>query len=568
MNKKVFTGLVILMGISILGIIAVQLVWMNNALKVKNELFERGVSDALNKTVVHLEKLHSVNVVNDMMFNDSSYWMGNNRKRVTLRHFSEDSTSVRNPITIIREKEPGKKSASFEFVIKADNPEKGSMHYEYNTDNNEIICDSDVIIVGRNINPGGKVVFMADTLYGDVDSLFTISLHMIDSLETNLDSISMVAPDFSKKVKIRANQLKSVATQVVTEVVSWDAFYVDHQLIDQILGKALKENNITINYKYGVLRDSLITERSENADSLKLIKSGFKATLYPSNIFEKNLQLSVYFPGQDNFIYKSVNWLLMASFIFSMIILVTFAMSIFYILRQKKISEMKSDFINNMTHEFKTPIATISVAADSITNKKVMENPEQLRYFAGMIKKENTRMNRQVEDILTIARLDKKEFEFKWEPIDVHDLINDAIQGISIQVEKKSGKFETGLKAENPVVTTDKFHCTNLIYNLLDNAIKYSVDAPFIEVFTQNTVKGVIIKIRDHGIGMTKAVQSHIFERFYRQSSGNIHNVKGFGLGLSYVKAVVEANRGKITVQSEPGKGSEFSVFLPFMREE
>jgi two-component system phosphate regulon sensor histidine kinase PhoR len=249
-----------------------------------------------------------------------------------------------------------------------------------------------------------------------------------------------------------------------------------------------------------------------------------------------------------------------------MIILLTFAASIFYILKQKKISEMKSDFINNMTHEFKTPIATISVATDSIINDKVISNPDQVRFFTGMIKKENTRMNRQVEDILTIARLDKKEFEFRWEPVDVHELIEEAVQSILIQVDKRGGQIELNLKAANPVATTDRVHCTNLIYNLLDNANKYSADTPQISVSTKNHSKGIILSVEDKGIGMSKSVQSKIFERFYRQTSGNIHNVKGFGLGLSYVKAVVEANHGTISVHSEPGKGSRFEVFLPFLR--
>jgi two-component system phosphate regulon sensor histidine kinase PhoR len=228
---------------------------------------------------------------------------------------------------------------------------------------------------------------------------------------------------------------------------------------------------------------------------------------------------------------------------------------------------MKSDFINNMTHEFKTPIATISVATDSITNEKVVNDPEKIRYFAGMIKKENNRMNQQVEDILTIARLDRKDFEFVWEATDVHELIKDAMQGIILQVEKRAGKIDLELNAVNPTVTTDHIHCTNVIYNLLDNAMKYSVEAPVLKITTINKTKGVLVSVEDNGIGMTKAVQSKIFERFYRQTSGNIHNVKGFGLGLNYVKAVLEANCGTISVQSEPGKGSRFEVFLPFVRE-
>ena len=175
-------------------------------------------------------------------------------------------------------------------------------------------------------------------------------------------------------------------------------------------------------------------------------------------------------------------------------------------------------------------------------------------------------MNLQVEDILTIARLDKKEFEFTWEAIDIHELIQDAIQGIMLQIEKREGKIETRLNAKNPVVTTDKIHCTNIIYNLLDNANKYSPDAPDIKITTESKTKGVLISVEDKGIGMSKTVQGKIFERFDRQTSGNIHKVKGFGLGLSYVKAVVEANHGTISVQSEPGKGSRFDLFIPYAK--
>ena len=164
--------------------------------------------------------------------------------------------------------------------------------------------------------------------------------------------------------------------------------------------------------------------------------------MFPNDIFQKNIKLSVYFPEKESFIYKTINWLLLISLIFSVIVLVTFAVSIYFILKQKKISEMKSDFINNMTHEFKTPIATISVAADSISNQKVIENPERIRYFIGMIKKENLRMNRQVEDILTIARLDKKEFEFNWEAFNLHEVIENAMQSIVLQVEKKGGTID------------------------------------------------------------------------------------------------------------------------------
>lgn len=359
-----------------------------------------------------------------------------------------------------------------------------------------------------------------------------------------------------------------MASQVVTEISEWDVDRIDNELINDVLTEELQNRNIPIPFEFGILKDSIFISKNETVtDSVKLSHTEFQVNLYPNDIFQKNIRLALWFPGRESYIYRSLNWLLIASFLFSLIILATFGLSVFYILRQKKVSEMKSDFINNMTHEFKTPIATISVATDSILNEKVVTDPEKIRYFAGMIKKENNRMNRQVEDILTISRLDQKDFEFRWEIVDVHELIKDAVNGIWIQCEKREGKIQLELKAENSEIITDKIHGTNVFYNLLDNAIKYSVNPPDIKITTTKNNRGVLVAVEDKGIGMTKGVQSKIFERFYRQTTGNIHNVKGFGLGLNYVKAVLEANRGNITVQSEPGKGSRFEVFLPFVRE-
>ncbi len=566
MNRKRFIGLVILMGISLLGIIGVQLIWMRNALKVKNELFERGVTRALITTVEQLDRMHNMGVVNELMFSESA---GRSPHPASGAHvFSGFPDSLkRNPVTIIRQTRPGNRKTTIGFSMNTDSSENGMIQYEYESVHSVFADDSNLLVLHNPPDTVGDLIWFRDTLQGDVDSLITLSVERIDSLETDLDTLFEVAPDFSKSIKVKTKKLKNIASRVVTEVVSWDAFEADPQRINETLKKALAEQQIPIAYEFGVLRDSIPVEQSESADSLLLVHSPFQASLYPSNLFARNLILSVYFPRQESFIFRSVNWLLILSFVFSLIILLTFALSIHYILRQKKISEMKSDFINNMTHEFKTPIATISLAADSATNEKVIGDPERVRYFLGMIKKENTRMNRQVEDILTIARLDKKEFDFAWEPVDLHALINRVIEGISLQVEKRSGKIQTFLEASHSVVMTDKTHGANIIYNLLDNAIKYSVDPPEITLTTKESAKGVTLCVRDQGMGMTKAVQGKIFEKFYRLSGGNIHNVKGFGLGLSYVKAVVEANQGNISVQSEPGKGSIFCVFLPYIRE-
>lgn len=578
MNKKWFTGIVILMGISILGIIAVQLVWMNNAIRIKNELFSRSVSDAMNNTVRRLEDIHNFGVVNRMVFHDSIHWAGISHA-VTFtgdkipppppppvkRNF-DSAIHISTPRQMVRRMKPGGKNSRIQIKVDGDKRNgQSSFTYHIKSDSAD---NRDVVIIRQDeVNSNDVFVTNNDKVITNIDSLYNISVVKIDSMLTTLDTINFVMPDLSRRAQMKAVKLKSMANQVVTEIAEWDINSINDTLIKRVLNEELQNRKIPIGFEFGILKDSILVSSQSGSDTLKLKSSGFMVNLYPNNIFQKNIKLALWFPGRDGFIYRSLNWLLLASFLFSLIILVTFGLSVFYILRQKKISEMKSDFINNMTHEFKTPIATISVAADSMNNERVIGDPEKIRYFAGMIKKENNRMNRQVEDILTIARLDKKDFEFNWETVDVHDIISDAMQGIAIQIEKRGGKTELDFKANNPVVTTDKIHGTNVFYNLIDNAIKYSVDAPEIKITTTNKKNGVIISVIDNGIGMSKAVQARIFERFYRQTSGNIHNVKGFGLGLNYVKAVIEANHGTISVQSEPGKGSRFEVFLPFVRD-
>ncbi|HSH19542.1 MAG TPA: HAMP domain-containing sensor histidine kinase [Draconibacterium sp.] len=575
MNRKFFAGLIILMGISILGIIAVQLVWMNNAIRVKNELFNRSVNEALNNTVNKLENIHNFGVVNEMIFNvDSLHWAAEMDEDINVELIAPPANIIHNKypkgkspkqVQIIRQRKRGDKNSQIEIKVDSKKNNPGTFSYRIST---ELESDSNVFFLDDEPSSDNEVYILhTDTIISDADSLYKISMVKIDSMITTLDTFQFFQPDISHRAQIKAGRLKSLANQVVTEIREWDVHNIDEDQVQKVLEEELLNRNIPIGFKYAILQDSLIINKQAVVDSLELQLTKYKVNLYPNDIFQKNLKLALWFPDRESFIYRSLNWLMMTSFLFSLIILVTFGLSVFYILRQKKISEMKSDFINNMTHEFKTPIATISVATDSITNEKVVSDPNKIRYFAGMIKKENLRMNRQVEDILTIARLDRKDFEFVWEAVDVHELINDAVQGIQIQVEKREGNIKLELQAANAVITTDKIHGTNVIYNLLDNAIKYSVDSPEIKITTSNKPKGVLISVEDKGIGMSKSVQGKIFERFYRQTTGNIHNVKGFGLGLNYVKAVLEANLGTITVQSEPGKGSRFDVFLPFVRE-
>lgn len=553
MNKKIFAVLIALMGISIFGIVIVQLVWMNNAIRVKNELFDRNVNEALTSTTSRLENMQDFRMMNHFMPGDSLH---NGKFDLMIPPPPSPPDQGRHTKRIVIPKVPGNPTShQIEMMIRAAKKHPG-FQYHFSTKGDSSKNREEEIIV---IN--------TDSLGKHQDLVSAKGLHQFDTLSLQLKNLKGSNGQLRQRFEVRTRKLKRMADKVVDEIATWDENLPPIDQINDILKKELENRNIPIAFKCGIINDSLISRKSEKADSLLLAKSKYQANLFPNDIIQKNFRLSVYFPQKDSFIYKTLNWLLLISLVFSIIVVVTFAFSIYFILKQKKISEMKSDFINNMTHEFKTPIATISVAADSIVNQKIIENPERIRYYVEMIKKENIRMNQQVEDILTIARLDKKDFEFKWEAVNLHEVIEDALQSIVLQVEKKGGTIITDLMALNPVATSDASHFANLLYNLLDNANKYSTDAPEIKISTRNTSKGVLIVVEDKGIGMTRTVQSRIFERFYRQTSGNIHNVKGFGLGLSYVKAVVEANRGSISVHSEPGKGSRFEVMIPFVRE-
>lgn len=279
-----------------------------------------------------------------------------------------------------------------------------------------------------------------------------------------------------------------------------------------------------------------------------------------------NETLNIYIVEPENYFKNHLATLLLFAAFFTSIIITAFVLTIRTMLSQKKLSEIKSDFINNMTHEFKTPIATIQLASDALNNEKVIANQDQIRYYSGIIKEENRRMNKQVEKILQAAQLERDEIKLQLKKIDVHQIIAKVAEHTKLQMEEIGAEFETQLQAQSTFINADEVHFTNIIYNLIDNAIKYSKDNPLIRVSTLNNGNQIQIRIQDNGIGMDKDTQGHIFEKFFRAHTGNIHNVKGFGLGLTYVKNIVEAHRGKIEVQSEPGLGSTFTLFFQTTR--
>jgi two-component system phosphate regulon sensor histidine kinase PhoR len=542
MNRKKFTGLIIMMLLSIIGIIWVQIVWIRNAVGIQNDGFNNRVSLSLINAASAIESSRRINFFNNFMPADP----------IT---FGDSSSDVTGYLSIgSYSSAPGNK---FRFSITNQSVTGGSdtgkvttVNKSYTITNDaSMVSDSDTYIVS-DPDKSGKMN----------------SIRKGDDINTNSRAVYVKQNEFLNWVKKRSSEFQNMSDQMINEIYQWEkTLELDNNEIDYTLKQTLAYTGIQTPYEYAIIKNGVVQKGTYNKSQKNdFLKSRYKVRLFPDNIIRQDLILSVIFPERTNYVLGSMVWILGGSMLFSFFILATFALSLYFIIRQKKISEMKSDFINNMTHEFKTPIATISLAADTITNSKVINDETSIRHFIGMIKKENNRMNKKVETILQIASLDKKEIEFRYENVSMHTIIEHAVETIEIQVHQRKGKININLNAEEPFIYGDSEHLTNLVNNLLDNAIKYSPELPEITITTKNSEKGIILSVEDKGIGMTKAVQTKIFERFYRQSSGNVHDVKGFGLGLNYARSIIEAHKGSISVFSEPGKGSRFEIFLPF----
>lgn len=345
--------------------------------------------------------------------------------------------------------------------------------------------------------------------------------------------------------------------------------------IESAIRKALDKNYLTgVDFEYAITDFSLDGEEitSDNfakhyMDSSNNLRQLIQLVPPSGSMFEnlaREEYLTLIVSNEKTVVLREIRWFILGAVIFTLIIFTAFFITLRTLLRQKKLSEIKSDFINNMTHEFKTPLATISLAVDALRNEKVIGDKEKSIYFTNIIKEENIRMNKQVETILKAALLDKQEVELNLKLLSAHDLIQTALNNIELQVAEKNGKLEVDFNAQDDKVFVDEVHFTNLINNLLENAVKYSKeDQLYIHLSTANSGKVIRIIIEDHGIGMNKETLNRIFEKFYRAHTGNVHNVKGFGLGLSYVKTMVEAHDGTIKAESTPGKGSIFTVSIP-----
>lgn len=337
---------------------------------------------------------------------------------------------------------------------------------------------------------------------------------------------------------------------------------VDIEFIDSVFVRELRIRGVQSHPQLALLKpDSALT--NVRSEEFNLIDKEYTIPIFYDKDDRPQFLITTYFPDKQLSILGPIIPIVMLTIIFTLIIVSVFSLAIYYMQHQRKISEVKTDFINNMTHEFKTPIATINIASDALKNEKVINDNEKIKYYADLIKQENKRMNSQVEMVLRMAKLERNQMDINPQEVDLNDLVKKSVATMRFIVDNRNGTIFEDYQASRSIVEGDPFHLENTINNILDNARKYSKDQPKIFVKTYNEDGFVIVEVKDEGIGMSKSVLKKIFEQFYREETGNVHNVKGHGLGLAYVRKITELHKGRVYAESELGKGSTFYIKLP-----
>ena len=521
MNKNTIWIVVTLMAIALVGLSWFQLYWMNNVIQLSNERFEKDALASMYQVAQRLER-------NEMAL-------------VAANSFAFFGSTTTN----------GRDTAEVNFtydLIEIDDSSKARFDFKTNSNSN-------VKIVIRTDSSQEIHEFVNDT------SFTLAEVQVIASVGDN-DAVAKETID-------RLHNKRKVLNKVVEEMMFHEIGQpqrVHPDVIDSLLKVEFNNHGIHLKFEFGIYdsqdKDFRIIKTSNKE---KLQESTLRASLFPNDILGNPLSLMVNFPEKNQFLFNQVWASLLISVVFILMIIGTFSYVVYKIIHQKKVSDLKNDFINNMTHEFKTPIATVSLATEALQEEKVYSSRETMLRYVGVIQQESKRLGSQVEKVLQLASMEKDNLSLNMRRTDLNLLVQSAVERAKFQVEEKKGSLKIDLLTENVNVMADETHFSNAIFNLLDNAIKYSQDTPEISLELTVINKKVVISVKDEGIGLSKDQQQHIFDKFYRVPTGNLHDVKGFGLGLNYVSYIVEAHNGEIKVESQPNKGSNFRIILPLI---
>ena len=527
MNKLFFRLLVMLMSLSLIGIILVQVFWFDTSFKNNDEQFKFHVKQVIGNVAEKLQNREAYH-----------YYDKYHKAKVSVGKTSQKEDVLQ-----------------FYWVQK-------------NIKTNQtIVYTNSINAEGYNINPSFSNNSKEDDLkFRSFSSKRTTEIFNNNAVDNSGLQKSLI-PDFrsekSGNLDILDNAEFEISYKDMASVTPIDE-RVSNDVLSKLIKKDLEEYGVKTKFEFAIYSNGIETKVKSN--NFKYDKEAtYSIPVFTDNEGNEKYKLLVTFPHKKKYLLSELVSITILSILFTLIIIIAYTSALNQLIRQKQISEIKTDFINNMTHEFKTPIATINLALDAIRNPKIIDDKEKVFKYLDMIREENKRMHAQVENVLRISKLEKKELNIIKESTDIEEIINDAIEHVNLILEDRNGSVNLHFGALRKTVLLNDVHFTNVIVNILENAIKYTPDIPEIEVYTENIKDMVIIKIKDNGVGMSKIAQKRIFEKFYREHTGDIHNVKGHGLGLSYVKRIVEDHNSEIFVESEKGKGSTFIIKAPLI---
>ncbi|WP_121665567.1 sensor histidine kinase [Mesonia aquimarina] len=522
MNKKLFLLLILLMSLSLIGIIFVQGYWIKNTVESNEEQFSFNAKQILINVADQIEKQEI-----------DKYYV----QYATLADSSKPTSARLSELFQIKQDQLTNETFFYSNSILQEDYKLNSSFLSGNKDSIDFkkITNKEVKVtrILRNDQPDAPNNLSAEEKFQRISRLEEEEKYLL------LDAIKEKAADLPIYKRIDTTSIKTL---------------IDAQL---------SARDIKSDYEYGIYSDFLATKVKSEDFELKNT-----ATTYGIPIFESpttNYKLYINFKDKKKEVLSSIALMALLSIVFTLIIVVAYSSALSQLIKQRQISQIKTDFINNMTHEFKTPIATINLALDSVKNPKIANDTEKVQRYMKMIRDENRRMHAQVENVLRMSKLEKNELDIKKERLKLHEIIEDSITHIQLIVDEREGYVQTHFGALKSSILANETHFTNVLVNILDNAIKYSPEQPKIDIYTENVKNFIVLKIRDQGKGMSRSVQKKIFEKFYREHTGDIHDVKGHGLGLAYVKQIVIDHHGLITVESEKGKGTTFIIKLPLI---
>ena len=541
MKRQEIYILIALMSLALLGLIAFQLYWIRNAVQLSEEQFEQEVQQALAEVAQRLEKQEVIS----LSVGSSFSFQYNHRQN------GDERGTPRPRVQVF-----GRKGNTYRGLL---------------ADTLNLNAPPPPDTVPMEALPEEPPIPLEDWMAQRLESLQDRKRQM-EERRRYVEEQRRIARDIREHLREKQQYSNVVISQFFQENEPIEE-RINKEQLDTLLHKTFQEHGVGAAYEYGVInvQQRKLVHYSAEAPE-ELVQSPYKAALFPNDFFGSQSILAVSFPNKTGYLLKQVGFTLASSALLMLTVIGCFSYAIHTIFRQKKLSEMKNDFINNMTHEFKTPIATVSMACEALGDPEVSRQPNILQRYLGIIREENVRLGQQVEKVLQIARLDRQKLELKPEPINIHQLIERIAEKQQLQLGGRPsgdrGTINLQLNAEAPVVEADPMHLNSIISNLLDNAIKYSPQEATVNISTSDFGKSndnafLQLVVEDRGIGISRENLSKIFDKFYRVPTGNIHNVKGFGLGLAYVKFSVEAHGGSIRAESKVGQGSRFIVQLP-----